>query len=409
MIQPITDFYDESLYPGIAEQFGPYMAVMTDNDGELWGLPRTFDMAVYPYIYRADYAEDVGVTEAPATIDDLNTLLYLFQSEDVAGEGKTIPLICTGIGELEWSLLAGYTDYGRGLWLDSTDNKIKLWYVQPGYKDFLTQVAQWYADGILYKESFNINVQQLRELVTEGRVCSSLQWHSSMGIALQTMYQADENTEAVGAFTHKLTGPKGLCETAYKGSSTGLLISAKASDAVVAACLKMVDLELSNLDAWYNSTYGMDAWKYIEGSEIAAEATVPTEDVATETYQGEYRVALGKTRIDEFNELFKTDARYVESNGETAGLFFYYMYTRQYSSVDDVYQPFDFHLNFNGTAVSEEVPEYSDVNRMYEEEVVKFVTGVRSLDEWDDFIAELYAAGMDKVEDAYTAQYADMQ
>ena len=100
MIQPITDIYNEADYPGIAKEFGPYMSVMTDGNGELWGLPRQFDTAPYPFIYRIDYADAVGVTSAPTTIEELNTLLYAFADKDVAGNGETIPLITTVLTRL---------------------------------------------------------------------------------------------------------------------------------------------------------------------------------------------------------------------------------------------------------------------------------------------------------------------
>ena len=43
---------------------------------------------------------------------------------------------------------------------------------------------------------------------------------------------------------------------------------------------------------------------------------------------------------------------------------------------------------------------------MIEGETINFITGVRSMDEWDSFINdELPAAGVDKVIDAYTTLY----
>jgi hypothetical protein len=406
MIQSITGIYNEADYPGIAKEFGPYMSVMKDADGEIWGLPRTFDTAPYPFIYRKDYADAVGITSAPTTIEELNSLLYAFADQDVAGNGETIPLIATNINSLASCLLAGYTDGGNALWLDEADGKVKLAISQPGYKDFMTQVAKWYEDGILYKEAFNINTTQLRELVKEGRVASSLEWYSAMGVAIQQMYQADENTEAVGAFTHSLTGPEGICETAAKGSNAGLLISAKASEEVAAACLKMVDFQLADLNAWYNATYGIDGWYFNEGSEVAASPVESDGNVGTDVYKGEYRVGIGKLRIDEFTELLAADKRYVETNGETAGIFFYWLYTEHlYEAANEVFQPFDYRLTFNETEVEQEVPALADIKRMQEEELVKFATGARDLSEWDDFIAALYNIGLDKVEDAYTTQY----
>ena len=51
------------------------------------------------------------------------------------------------------------------------------------------------------------------------------------------------------------------------------------------------------------------------------------------------------------------------------------------------------------------MPQLSDIQRAQDEELLKFVIGTRSLDEWDAFIESLYKIGMDRVEDAFTAQY----
>ena len=66
---------------------------------------------------------------------------------------------------------------------------------------------------------------------------------------------------------------------------------------------------------------------------------------------------------------------------------------------------FDWNIPFNETAVTEQVPQLSDIQRAQDEELLKFVIGTRSLDEWDAFIESLYKIGMDRVEDAFTAQY----
>ena len=178
----------------------------------------------------------------------------------------------------------------------------------------------------------------------------------------------------------------------------------------VTAALKVVDYQLADLNAWYNSTYGIDNWKFVEGSEITAEPIEESENVGTKSYQGEYRVAIGKLRIDEFKELLSRDDRYISTNGQTAGIFFYFMYTYHlYEPVEKVTKALDFDTAFNMTEISNEVAAYSDITTMINEETIKFITGVRPMSEWDSFIETLYAIGMDDVEEALTAQYQAMQ
>ena len=71
----------------------------------------------------------------------------------------------------------------------------------------------------------------------------------------------------------------------------------------------------------------------------------------------------------------------------------------------DTYEPFQFNLIFDTNAISDEVIAYSDVNTKIAEDLYKFVSGSRSMDEWDSFIQELYDIGMAEVEAALTEQY----
>jgi hypothetical protein len=52
-----------------------------------------------------------------------------------------------------------------------------------------------------------------------------------------------------------------------------------------------------------------------------------------------------------------------------------------------------------------EIPNEGDIDRMREEEIAKFIMGIRPLSEYDDFIEEMYDAGLQKWIDGYTKEY----
>lgn len=407
MIQPITDLYSAEKYPGIAQEFGFALDQMTDGDGELWGLPRTFGTAPYPYLYRSDWAEAVGITEKPVTMDDLNALLYAVKEADPAGNGQTIPLVATDIANMLQCILGLYTEEGYAEWLDEESGKVKMWISQPGVEDAVAQIAQWYADGILYKDFATLDTSSLRELATTGRAFSSLQWYSAISMAWQNMYLADKSTPAQGEFSFLATEDGKTGSNFVPGSTSGLVFSANASTEAIEAILKVVDFQLSDPEARFNATYGVDAWEYGEGS---TQVAVAKEQVNTGSagYNTEYRLSIGQLRISEFKELLSlNDDRYVASNGEQAGYFFYYLYMDHLYDVD-AYRPELFDYTFDTAKISEDVIAYTDVNTMIEEELYKFVSGARAIDEWDGFIEQLYSIGMGEVEDALTEQYNEM-
>ena len=408
MIRPITEFYSAEAFPGIEKEFGFAFAQMTDKDGEFWGIPRSFSTNGYPYLYRADWAEAVGITEKPRTMEELNTLLYAVQKADPAGGGQTIPLVATNIANILQCMLGLYTDEGYSYWLDE-DGKVKLYITQEGTRDAVAQIAQWYADGILYKDFNTLDTAALRELATTGRAFSSLQWYSAISMAWQNMYLADPATPVQGEYSFLTNGDGQTGSNTSNGGTNGLIFSANASDAAVDALLRLLDFELTDTEARFNATYGLGAWEYVPGSTETATPKEGATNTGTTSYNTEYRISIGQLRISEFHELLgANDDRYVASNGEQAGYFFYFLYMDHHYDVDNR-KPFQYDYIFDTAKISEDVIAYTDVNTKIDEELYKFVTGARPMAEWDAFISELYAMGMGEVEDALTEQYEEQK
>ena len=112
----------------------------------------------------------------PKTIEDLENILRTFKEEDPAGKGQTIPLL-TDLGGLYNGLSAGFTENGYGNWQD-TDGKIKHPILQPGFKDAVAKMAEWYKEGYIYKESYVINREQQEQLLSSNRIGSTIMWYS---------------------------------------------------------------------------------------------------------------------------------------------------------------------------------------------------------------------------------------
>ena len=68
--------------------------LMTDNDGNIWGIPRAVTVAAHPIFVRADWLEALNL-QMPKTLDELEMVLKAFKEGDPDGNGKddTIPLM----------------------------------------------------------------------------------------------------------------------------------------------------------------------------------------------------------------------------------------------------------------------------------------------------------------------------
>jgi hypothetical protein len=72
---------------------------------------------------------------------------------------------------------------------------------------------------------------------------------------------------------------------------------------------------------------------------------------------------------------------------------------------DRVKKAFDHGVRYDTKVMDTDVPNRADIERMRNEEVIKFITGVRPISEYDKFIDEMKKAGLDKLIDTYTKLY----
>jgi hypothetical protein len=71
--------------------------------------------------------------------------------------------------------------------------------------------------------------------------------------------------------------------------------------------------------------------------------------------------------------------------------------------------PVDYDVPYDTARIRKQVAGYADINRMVGEEMIKFITAVRPISEWDKFIEELYKAGLQDMINAYTEQYFEFK
>ncbi len=90
-------FWDLSSYLQDSESY-PNLSQANENvlkgltvDGQIIGIPRTRAIGRYGLAYRTDWAEAVGITEPPKTIEDVYNMLYAFTYDDRTATAWTTP------------------------------------------------------------------------------------------------------------------------------------------------------------------------------------------------------------------------------------------------------------------------------------------------------------------------------
>lgn len=381
-IIPINDLLDKHGQAIKAAWPEEAWASVTDKDGNIWGVPRGGAGVTYPLWIRTDWLEKLDL-EMPKTLDELEVVLEAFKQNDPDGNGEndTIPIL-TDLKSMRMAFVGGFTESGYGNWLDS-DGKMKPAELAPGYKDFLAKMAEWYQKGYIYKESFSQYDQV--EMFSTNRVGISAKWYSGISLNVPKIKQSIPEMEY--EIVRGITGPKGFLQTANRGGSSGMLISKKAANPE--AVMKFINWQYENVENHITMEFGAQgkAWEWSDDEKYYIKTLEDT------SYAGEFQLSLGlplETKYSFDDPLRSKHAQYL---------------AEEINQLDMVKMPIDINTVYNQNILQEKVPNIGDIDRLIEEETIKFVMGARDLDEYDDFIDELYKAGLDKWIDAYTEIY----
>ncbi|MBD0378704.1 extracellular solute-binding protein [Paenibacillus sedimenti] len=112
-------------------------------------------------IVRKDWLDELGL-KVPETIDDYYNVLKAFKEK----KGVTVPLSFTGIGQFNNGAFVGAYGTNRGFFEES--GKVLYGPMQSGYKEFLTTMRKWYAEGLLDKNIAAVDGKTLDANITSG-------------------------------------------------------------------------------------------------------------------------------------------------------------------------------------------------------------------------------------------------
>lgn len=352
-------------------------------DGKVWGLPQVPPTAGYPVYIRTDWLQKVNLP-MPKTIDELEQVLKAFKEKDPAGEGKTIPLL-TDLGTMNNALAAGFMDIGYGNWQDA-DGKLKPYVLNPGYKDFVAKMADWYQKGYIYKEAFTTKGDKQIELVKQNRVAAAALWNSAVNANQYATQQIDPAANYDVAA--ELRGPKGFVSTMGGVSNQSFMLSKNSQNPE--AAIKYVNWLDSDIENYLTAFYGIKGkhWKYKDEKNRVIE-------LMNHDYNGDLMTALNFAYTIQFRVDDPTLSKhldYIEKYITNAS------WTKTAADAEVSYK-------YDTKEISSQLPMKADLERLISEGITKFIMGARPMSDYDNFMKELNKAGMDKWIEVYTNQY----
>ena len=385
-IIPLNDLLEEH-GQAILKAVAPInMAGMKDSEGTIWGIPRLGVMAhTTPTWFRTDWLAEAGLS-LPQTLEDTEEAMAAFK------ELNPDAMIVSQLNMLRLATVGGFTEFGYSRWWNPQMEVLSPPELQPGFADWVARMNQWWQNNWFFKETFGS--WDRTEVLKTLNVGIWADWYSAITIAWEQLRLTGEMGDADYDFYPQFSGPAGLMKTLNVSATSAYMITQKAQDP--AAVMKYLNWQYENLPDDPTNTViahwgepGVD-WEWEDPAEKFHFRRLI--EGCGEEYAGEFGTSFG----------LATEHTYAPLGGQAR----HYAHIQTWqNAVETGKLPMDYDVPYDITRVREHVPNAEDIDRLRDEEVTKFITGVRPLSEWDAFVDTLYSAGLQQWMEAYTEQF----
>lgn len=358
-------------------------------------------------IMRKDYLDQVGM-EKPVTIEDWYNVLSAFKN-DLQIEYPLLLNRHNWADDLKFaSLFIGAWDVGGDIY--QIDDQILFGPIQPEYKDCLTELNKWYAEGLIDPDFTTRSADSRNELMLNGKVgaLNNNDWsrfHNGIQLA--------GNGELCAVQYPALTPDQKVHIRQWDGYYKG-------DPAVITSACENPEL----LVKWYDYHYTEDGMLLLNFGLENDSYELIDEPLSWDPIWAEFAPQLwnsGKTPVF-------TD----KINSDPTGLDFYdainkyrphvstrLLYFRCYEPEPGCFgegrsvewcKADSTYVAKGKSFTAEEQIRYNelraDIDTYCDEMIDKYIMGTESLDTYDEFIAQLQAMGVDEMISIYQTAYA---
>lgn len=217
---------DEEAYPNLSQADPETLKAMT-VDGKIIGIYRTRNLGRYGMSYRTDWAEKVGVTEAPSTVDELYDMMDKFAHNDPDGNGEDDTYgmeLCKYTGPLD--IMQTWFGVGND-WVEQ-DGKLVPVHQTPEYMEALNWMKSLVDNGLVRKDWAAVDTTTWADGIKKGEAGVFVDTMDGAKGAWQYYIQQDVksvvNSEETASITYvgplakdENSDPKTLAHTGYGG------------------------------------------------------------------------------------------------------------------------------------------------------------------------------------------------
>jgi len=387
--------YIDTCMPNLLGWFEKYPDLrkeLTTDNGAIGGFPKIYaapsDVSAGPQI-RADWLKDLGL-ENPKTFDELYNVLNTFRDE----KGADTPLMIANSSGVQPELLAGY-NINAGFY--QVDGEIRYGAVQPEFKEYLTMMNKWFSEGLINDYFLTNPYESLMDFTPVLNDKAGV-WYCTAAQMMPYLISSavDPNFSITGVTAVTKDGSK-----AHIGEVGSLLdtqmwsITPVCEDPDVIA--KYVDYVYSE-DGVLLANYGVEGetFEYVDGTPKLTDFVLNNPDYSYGAAMNIFvcdRMTPAPFVIDED----RVRADYVEDQLNAIAVW--------NDSNDNLYNLPRAGISMNVQESQQYYGLYSDIETYEDENIVKFIVGDKSLDEFDDFVATLKQMGVDQCVELEQAAY----
>ncbi len=404
----LVDLTENDMLQTYAPNYWAYLSKYADTkasmqypSGAIYSFPQVNDGAELrvsrKLFFNKNWLENLGLA-LPTTTDELYNVLKAFKEQDANGNGDAtdeIPLCSADYAAFQDILLGAFGVSNRGQqnqvvdW-DTTTNSPRLIAASEGYKNMLQYMNKLYTEGLVDQELFTMDSANFLTKAQDDRI-------GCFGNTNLASVPSDTNDNWVG-IEEALEGPNGdklWAPVRAHFHSTGAAVITSSNEHV-AETLQWLDYFWSN-----------------EGNLFYHYGDVGTTCVANEdgSYDWTEEIYAKITGSATFDEVVSAYTPYVGGNNPVVEVWPYFgggetqpipaaTARNLFEYGTDVYWPsFTFTTEENDQLAAIE----TDVKKYYESARTEFITGTRSFDTWDSYIADLNNMGLPKMLEIYGA------
>lgn len=344
------------------------------------------------FAIRQDWLNALGL-DVPKTIAETETVLEAFKTTyDCAapiflgsnGVASSTGLICAfGV--------PGYTDDSPQSHLFQIDGKVQSSLLTEEYKDYITMLADWYSRGLIDSDftsmtSANINMAE-GSMFSTGDI--GMFYCSPRQLDQYPASNVDPNCD-LQPMAHPVLNEGDVIHIGYDDS----IVQAAKNMSVSTAC-QDVETAIRWMDSWYTEdiyalmNYGLEGENFINNGD----GTYSFTDAVVNAPEGWSQAVRMCAISDAFIGIYCTSS--TKQMWSEVGVKARECWGREGTPSDGAYNiPQAISLS------ADEMEQFSlltsDLSTMISENIVRFIDGTRSMDQWDSFIEQLRDMGLEE-------------